>query len=175
MSVNQKQMGAYYTKEDISDYIAKNTIIPFLFQSVEKKHPASFEPGGLIWQLLRENPDHYIYETFRCEHFLPTETEREFRARRERYIEIMARLLAGEIVSINDLITYNLDIGRFAQDVIKHCADPNLLQTFFESLKQMTILDPTCGYGAFLFAADKPPARPAAPRHRSFGRRRRAG
>ena len=30
--INQKQMGAYYTKEDITGYISKNTIIPFLFR-----------------------------------------------------------------------------------------------------------------------------------------------
>ena len=35
--INQKQMGAYYTKEDITEYIAKNTIIPFLFDAAEKK------------------------------------------------------------------------------------------------------------------------------------------
>ena len=29
--INQKQMGAYYTKEDITDYISKNTIIPSPF------------------------------------------------------------------------------------------------------------------------------------------------
>ena len=31
--INQKQMGAYYTKEDITEYISKNTIIPFLFDA----------------------------------------------------------------------------------------------------------------------------------------------
>ena len=35
--INQKQMGAYYTKEDITEYISKNTIIPFLFDAAEKK------------------------------------------------------------------------------------------------------------------------------------------
>ena len=33
---NQKQMGAYYTKEDITEYISKNCIIPFLFETVDK-------------------------------------------------------------------------------------------------------------------------------------------
>jgi len=32
---NQKQMGAYYTKEDITEYISKNCIIPFIFEKVE--------------------------------------------------------------------------------------------------------------------------------------------
>ncbi len=34
---NQKQMGAYYTKEDITEYISKNTIIPFLFDEAKQK------------------------------------------------------------------------------------------------------------------------------------------
>ena len=33
--INQKQMGAYYTKEDITDYIGKNTIIPWLFDAAQ--------------------------------------------------------------------------------------------------------------------------------------------
>ena len=27
--INQKQMGAYYTKEDVTEYISKNTVLPF--------------------------------------------------------------------------------------------------------------------------------------------------
>ena len=30
--INQKQMGAYYTKEDITGYISRNTILPYLFR-----------------------------------------------------------------------------------------------------------------------------------------------
>ena len=36
--INQKQMGAYYTKEDITEYIAQNTIIPFLLDAAERLH-----------------------------------------------------------------------------------------------------------------------------------------
>ncbi len=153
--VNQKQMGAYYTKEDISEYIAKNTIIPFLFADAEKKFPTAFEVNGPIWRRLRENPDRYIYEAVRCESHLPAETEREYAARRKRYAQIKARLLVGKIVSINDFITYNLDIRRFAQDMIENCEELDFLRAFYESLEQMTILDPTCGSGAFLLAALK--------------------
>ena len=46
---------------------------------------------------------------------LPTETWREHVARRRRYEEVRAKLAAGEITSINDLITYNLDIEKFAR------------------------------------------------------------
>ena len=61
--INQKQMGAYYTKEDITEYISKNTVIPFLFDAAAAKCKVAFEnpSGPTIWDLLRENPDRYIY------------------------------------------------------------------------------------------------------------------
>ncbi len=59
--INQKQMGAYYTKEDITEYISKNTIIPFLFDAARKKCKIAFEGDTSVWKLLQENPDRYIY------------------------------------------------------------------------------------------------------------------
>lgn len=44
--INQKQMGAYYTKEDITQYISKNTIIPFLFDAAREKCPIAFKPDS---------------------------------------------------------------------------------------------------------------------------------
>jgi hypothetical protein len=41
--INQKQMGAYYTKEDITEYIGKNTVIPFLFDAARAKCRVAFE------------------------------------------------------------------------------------------------------------------------------------
>ena len=92
MSPDQKQLGIHYTREDISEYIAKNTIIPFLLEATKKKCPAAFVPDGPIWQLIRENPDRYIYQAIRNENYQPTETEREHPARRKYYAEIKARL-----------------------------------------------------------------------------------
>ena len=63
--INQKQMGAYYTKEDITEYISKNTIIPFLFDAAEKKCPIAFKPDSFLWRLLRDDPDRYIYPAVR--------------------------------------------------------------------------------------------------------------
>ena len=59
--INQKQMGAYYTKEDITGYITRNTVIPFLFDSAKKECPVAFRPQGGVWRLLRDEPDSYIY------------------------------------------------------------------------------------------------------------------
>jgi len=180
--INQKQMGAYYTKEDITDYISKNTIIPFLFDQAQKKCHVAFEGEQPVWSLLAADPDRYIYEAVRKgtnlplppeiaagiddvsqrgawntrtpeEYALPTEIWRETVARHKRYEEIWYRLVDGKVCSINDLITYNLDIRQFAQDVIENCEGPELLRAFWQALNQVTVLDPTCGSGAFLFAA----------------------
>ena len=59
--VNQKQMGAYYTKEDITGYISRNTVIPFLFDGARKECPVAFGTDGGVWRLLRDDPDRYIY------------------------------------------------------------------------------------------------------------------
>lgn len=187
--INQKQMGAYYTKEDITEYIGKNTILPFLFDAAKAKCKIAFDnPNGpVVWDLLRDEPGRYIYTAVRCGadiplppeiadgldvtkphlierrkgwnraapagYALPTETWREVVARRKRYEEIKARLAAGEVRDINELITLNLDIRQFAQDVIENCEGPELLRAFWRAIEKVTILDPTCGSGAFLFAA----------------------
>ena len=191
--INQKQMGAYYTKEDITGYISRNTIIPFLFDRAKKDCAIAFRPDG-IWQLLQDDPDRYFYEAVRHgitydinnneeleakqalppdiaaglddvaqrggwnepapdAYALPTETWREQVARRRRYEEVYVKLEAGEVISINDLITYNLNIEKFALDVIANSEGPELVRAFWKALTAVSVLDPTCGSGAFLFAA----------------------
>ena len=180
--INQKQMGAYYTKEDITEYISKNTIIPFLFDKARKACKIAFEGDPSVWQLLQENPDRYIYDAVKkgvkldlpeeiaagiddvskrtdwnepatLDYALPTEIWRETIARRQRHETVRSKLTNGEINDINDLITYNLNIRQFVQDVIENCEGPELLRAFYKAITQVTILDPTCGSGAFLFAA----------------------
>lgn len=182
--INQKQMGAYYTKEDITEYIGKNTVLPCLFDAARPKCKIAFEnPNGpTIWDLLKADPERYIYPAVLhgkdkplpadiaaglddvskrrtwnkpapAELALPTEIWREVVARRKRCEEIRAKLASGETRDINDLITLNLDIRQFAQDVIENCEGPELLRAFWHAIEHLTILDPTCGSGAFLFAA----------------------
>lgn len=180
--INQKQMGAYYTKEDITDYISKNTIIPFLFDKAKKACKIAFEGDASVWQLLQEDPDRYIYDAVKKgveldlppeiaagidnvskrtewnepalpDYALPTEIWRETVTRKQRYETVRAKLENGDVTDINDLITYNLNIRQFAQDVIENCEGPELLRAFWKAITEVTILDPTCGSGAFLFAA----------------------
>jgi len=195
--INQKQMGAYYTKEDITEYISKNTVIPFLFDTAQNKCAIAFNPDSALWRLLRDNPDRYIYPAVRhgvvCEDGLVvpeselpdfvqkgmsdpqarmhdnrynlqqaqaddpirlvTETWREYVCRRNRCLDIREKMHRGEVHSINDLITLNLDIWQFARDAIVNAEGPELLRAFWHAIEKVTVLDPTCGSGAFLFAA----------------------
>jgi len=282
--INQKQMGAYYTKEDITEYISKSTVIPFLFDAARAKCRVAFDggpgfqPAGpaatsparpvakipapppakdacpTVWDLLRDHPDRYIYPAVRHgmdkplppeiaagldpskpdlierrkawnkpapgEYALPTEIWREVVARRQRYWEVWSRLSgrpanpvwvanppraaalspsppsaeiegrwAGDsalrtphsalnevgesplesverseiptprdtphsaINEINDFITLNLDLRQFAQDVIHNSEGPDLLMAFWQAIATITVLDPTGGSGAFIFAA----------------------
>lgn len=199
--VNEKEnpKGAYYTKEDITEYIATSTIIPCLFDKVRADHAASFDAH--VWPLLQEDPRRYIYPAmlkgvdfayppeieagFDTEapnllerrkpwnkkapedtHALSTEIWRETIARHGRTREVLAKLEAGKVRTVADLITYNLNIRQFAQDVIERCADPVLIRAFWVAMAGrlprksnekfrhgLSVLDPTCGSGAFLFAA----------------------
>ena len=73
--------------------------------------------------------------------------------RRQRYQEVRDRLALGEVSDVNELITLNLDAEQFALNVIVQSEGPELLRAFWHALRDVSILDPTCGSGAFLFAA----------------------
>ena len=181
--INERaKMGAYYTKEDITDYISKNCIIPWLFDEVARQYPKAFAANSEIWSALKDSGDTYIYPAVKhgadielsknvasgikdvakrtdwnkpahSDVALPTEIWREVIERRKRYKEIAQKIKDGAITNINDFITYNLNIREFAQDVVANTEDPEFLKAFYKALSKVTIIDPTCGSGAFLFAA----------------------
>ncbi|MCK4715595.1 MAG: hypothetical protein KAT54_02195, partial [Candidatus Marinimicrobia bacterium] len=186
-------MGAYYTKEDITGYISKNTIVPFLFDDIKKQCATAFHKDSSLWKMLDDDPDRYIYDAVKygvydengnlrplppeieigvdttkpdllerrkewnrkspAEYALPTEIWREYIERRQRYLNIREKITNGEIREINDFITYNLDIKQFAQDAVENYEGSDFIVTFSKAVKKITVLDLTCGSGAFLFAA----------------------
>ena len=184
---DRAQMGAYYTKEDITEYIGRNTIIPYLMDAVKQKDEKLFKTNSELWQFLRDSGDRYIFDAVKKGHdqpipeeiavgidttqpnllerrshwnertpdalALPTEIWRETIERLQRYRSIKAKIENGEITAINDFITYNLDIRQFAYDYLSHTQNHLFVEYFYDALQRVTILDPTCGSGAFLFAA----------------------
>jgi hypothetical protein len=180
--INQKQMGAYYTKEDITEYISKNTVLPYILQTVANDCQIAFAGERSVWRLLAEAPDRYIYDAVKHganeplpsnieagiedvskradwnrsaprTHALPTEIWREVVVRRVHYQEVRAKLAKGEIKKVEDLITLNLNIRQFTQDALDTAEGSELVKAFWKALTTISILDPTCGSGAFLFAA----------------------
>lgn len=205
---DRAQMGAYYTKEDITEYIGRNCLLPFLFDKVRNAtadSAKSFAPDGFVWRTLQDSGDRYIFdavkkgykdfdkipesiargiitEAMRKEYSetpigelpetyiplselrsvwntrtperwgLPNEIWRETIERLQRCDDILGKIKRGEIISINDFITYNLDIRTFAADLLAK-ADNRFVGWFYHALQTVTVLDPTCGSGAFLFAA----------------------
>ena len=188
---DRAQMGAYYTKEDITEYIGKNCIIPFLMDKTAEKYNKPFEADGFVWETLRNSGDKYIYDAVKKgysadwktriperisrgidtsvpnllgrrsewntktsdEFALPTEIWRETIERLQRCESILNKIHNGDIKHINDFITYNLDIRSFAYDLLHSTEDHLFVLNFCKALQTVTILDPTCGSGAFLFAA----------------------
>lgn len=184
---DRAQMGAYYTKEDITEYIGRNTVVPFLMDATKKTTANAFKTNGSVWQYLQQSGDRYIYDAVKHGHEipipdyiaegidtkkpnllerrsrwnertpepwnLPTEIWRETVERLQRYDSIRQKIEKGEITEINDFITYNLDIRQFAYDVLQQTDDHLLVKHFYAALQHVSILDPTCGSGAFLFAA----------------------
>ncbi|MCI2109100.1 MAG: SAM-dependent methyltransferase [Bacteroidales bacterium] len=184
---DRAQMGAYYTKEDITEYIGRNTIIPYLFDATSKKYPEAFKPEGEFWLFFKERGDEFIYDAVKkgagqtipdeiaCgidteapdllerrklwnnttpdNIGLPTEIWRETIERLQRYQDVKNKIESGEICVINDFITYNLNIPKIAYDFLNSTEDKKFIEVFYAELRKVTILDPTCGSGAFLFAA----------------------
>ena len=150
-SVDQKRSGAYYTREDITTYIASNTIVACLLTELARSFPHREELNP--WHLLQADPDRYIQEAMRSTAYLVEETEIEYQQRRARYTYLYAQLQAGIIQNVDELITYNLDLTQFAIDVIHDNQDHSFIVAIYTRLKNMLILDPTCGTGAFLFSA----------------------
>lgn len=184
-------MGAYYTKEDITEYIGKNCILPFLMDRLAETDPKAFKADGEVWTRLKESGDAYIYDAVKRGYIenwqsqipeeiaqgidtqkpnllerradwntptpnqwaLPTEIWRETIERLQRCDMLLSKIKGGEITAINDFITYNLDIRSFVYDLLQKTEDNHLVLHFYKALQKVTILDPTCGSGAFLFAA----------------------
>ena len=191
---DRAQMGAYYTKEDITEYIGRNCILPFLMDKVKdstQEMGTLFMPKGFVWQMLKDSGDKYIFSAVKQGYTpdwksripsniaegidtakpnllerrkdwniktpepwaLPTEIWRETIERLQRCETILEKIQKGEILQINDFITYNLDIRSFVGDLLASADNHRFIGTFYHVLQKVTILDPTCGSGAFLFAA----------------------
>lgn len=172
--INQKQMGAYYTKEDVTGYMTESTVVALYLDRLK-------EQGCSPWSLLSGNPARYVRESLShgidCvvpaqivgaeasgedellsqaadeECGLPGETWREVLARHRRYARVVEHLAGGAVRSAAEALACNIDLRTLATDTLLAVDDASVLDGSYQVLRGMAILDPTCGSGAFLFAA----------------------
>lgn len=174
--INQKQMGAYYTKEDVTHFMTSSTLLPVVLSRL----------GALgldVWSLVRDDPERYVWdglsygiesafpeaiEAERVSHVrpswleappetiaLPGESWWDVDFRRGEYQRLIASLTAGGVATIDEAVTANLDLETLTVDVIDSIRDPETVFAAWRTLTELRIVDPTCGSGAFLFAALK--------------------
>lgn len=193
--VNQKEKekGAFYTKEDVTNYMCRNTIIPWLLKRSISKLMDGTSEKSIILQQFSGDPERYIHDTMKygkekiqrkgdhlgnlereeicstprddtgrafvqseyppIEIALPSETWQAFYARNDKFEELRQCILNSEVCCIDDLITNNINVELFIEDMIKNCNDAKFVLEMWYALNEIRILDPTCGSGAFLFAA----------------------
>ena len=84
---------------------------------------------------------------------LPTESWFEVFDRRHHYVDLVQGAREGQISSVSDAVTSNIDLETLAIDVIDALDSPDDVATAWAVLTDLKIIDPTCGSGAFLFAA----------------------
>lgn len=191
--INQKQMGAYYTKEDVTGYICTNTILPRILDMAEKLFHGILQDAEEGCLDLHEYPERYLHksmihglwydndeqmyldgerelpESLKTsledvtqrrewndqapeEYALPTETWRNCLTRRDRAKKLRGRVKMG-LKSTDEVVSLNIDLEQVVLDIITGTDKPEVVLAFWNALKGISVLDPTCGSGAFLFAA----------------------
>lgn len=178
-NLQPEEEGSYYTPGEITAYIARNTLFPALFTRVREHCKDDCSPDQLLWQQLVRQPERYLFAAARkgYEHplppeiaagrhdpaqrlewrepaperyALPGESWRAVIARREQREELLARLQNEECGNLARLVTWNINQQLLALETLQNCRLPEFLLSFYASLRRLTILDPTCGTGAFL-------------------------
>lgn len=177
--VNQKQMGAYYTKDDVTHFMTSSTLLPVFLERVEARtgvNPWAYvtaDPSRYIWEgasygLSQDLPYPAEIEQQRQgfprpawnekapeEWALPGETWWEVDHRHRGYEKLLSAAKAGQINSADAAVTANMDLETLALDVIDGLDSPKDVVQAWGILTGLKVVDPTCGSGAFLFAALK--------------------
>jgi hypothetical protein len=175
--INNKEQGAYYTKEDVTYFMTSSLLFPAFLERLQA------ESGVNPWHRLTQDPDRYIWDSLSYgveeklseeiasvantfprpswnelapdSHALPGETWWEVMTRRDRQKELRIGMSQGQVASVDAALTANVDLETLTVDVIDGLDNPDDVVLSWNALTQIKIIDPTCGSGAFLFAALK--------------------
>jgi hypothetical protein len=166
--------GAYYTKEDVTHFMASNAIVPVFLERLIAR------TGVNPWRYLREAPEQYVWsslawgideplpaeiEAQRADRHrplwdgpadgnvgLPGETWWETDRRRSEHAKLIAAASAGHVDTVDRAVTENIDLEQLAIDTIDRLNAPEQALAAWQILTALRVIDPTCGSGAFLFA-----------------------
>ena len=166
--------GAYYTKEDVTHFMASNAIVPVFLERLIAR------TGVNPWRYVREAPERYIWSSLAwgIDQPLPTEIEAQRMARRRplwdgpasenlglpgetwwetdrrrnEHAKLLAAAKSGHIDSVDRAVTENIDLEQLAVDTIDQLNAPEQALAAWQILTALRVIDPTCGSGAFLFA-----------------------
>ena len=181
-STGKKKEGAYYTKEDVTGYIVASTLVPRLLDRLSAAcrcdpvaqlyaAPVRYIPEALrhgqteagVWlpappAVLEgwPHPKRWIELDAQAHDpalQLPDEAWIETMDRRARIDALVAAFDNRAITAVDQLVTNNLDVRTLLADVIHGLATPEDVSTAWREVTATTVIDPTCGSGAFLFAA----------------------
>jgi hypothetical protein len=175
--INQKEQGAYYTKEDVTHYMTASTLLPVFLERLEAA------TGINPWRSVAATPDRYVWESLSYgfdlplpadvdgdrhvfprptwnvlateDYGLPGESWWEVVHRRDAFDALLRRCKDGDVSSVDEAVTSNLDLESLAIDVIDRIDNPKDVVEAWRVLTSLKVIDPTCGSGAFLFAALK--------------------
>ncbi len=179
----KKENGAYYTKHDVTGYMVSQSLLPRIFDDLFKldvdvlavlnANPTKFVHESMLhglnldtgvwsapsprlgdcwdedpvnWPLLDVTPTDAQF----C---LPDETWVEMFYRRERANLLISTLADVSEISSNDLVTWNLNSLSLLSEVIQTIDRADVAEKLWDRVSGLSVIDPTCGSGAFLFAA----------------------
>lgn len=179
----KKENGAYYTKQDVTGYIASSVILPGILEIASKvgmeplshlrENPDLVIPSDMLhgwseeidaWEAIEprlveiwsgdpSNWDELDSAPTSQTACLPEENWVEVFYRRERVNNLRMKISSGEISQINQIITENLDAQALIRHVVSNAKSAQQLEALWQLLSEFSVLDPTCGSGAFLFTA----------------------
>jgi len=153
-----KESGAFYTKNDITDYITSKSLGIKLIKLMDPDLNYTSE-------IFKESPSSvYInsemsvgFENQKTlkdiDKLLPGETEAQ-NYKRKILFNKLKHILDTQKITFEMLLNYPLKIDLLCHDIIYQLSKDEL-KKFKNNLRNIKILDPTCGSGAFLFSALK--------------------
>lgn len=179
----KKVNGAYYTKSDVTGYMASQTLVPRIFDLVIEcgLNPLMLLPGSGTryinessltgWDSDCDAWKAAPIETVECwkgdpsrwgeldalapdpELLLPGESWVEMFHRRDIIDALRSKICLAEIDSIEEIITTNLNSHLLLLDALGTIDNHADFHAVWAGLEKISVIDPTCGSGAFLFAA----------------------